>query len=162
MPINDNEVRAAALAGLPTWSWGDFSENPPQVANLMRLEPNGWLALIAYLAGPSWVYQEAARYETVGGGQRVGGPADVSASDAVIAEIHDDMVEYLAEAGVPEPPRAVQWMLCLPEGVSEGEINGVCNLAVQDAVPGDLRTQALEMHAALRVLLNGRMPALSW
>lgn len=166
MPINDNEVRAAALAGLPTWSWGDFPQDPPQTAQLMRLEPNGWLALIAFLAGPSWVYQEAARYEpvvaTFGGGQRVGGPADISASEAVITEIHDDMVEYLAEAGVPEPPRAVQWMLCLPEGVSEGELEHACNVAVQDVAPDDRRGQALEMHAALRVLLNGRMPPLSW
>ncbi|MGO2749756.1 MAG: DUF5956 family protein [Pseudoclavibacter sp.] len=165
MPVNDEDVRAAALARLPNWSWGDFPHDPPQTVQLMRLAPDGWRALIAYLAGPSWVYQEAARYEPVvetdGGGQRVGGPA-ASASEADVAEIHTEMVEYLAQAGAPEPPRAVQWMLCLPVGVSESELEHVCTVALQQVPPDDRRGQALEVHAALRVLLNGRMPPLSW
>lgn len=167
MPINDNEVRLAALEALPSWSWNDFPTDPPQTAELMRLEPNGWLALIAFLAGPSWVYQEPARYEpvveTYGGGQRVGGPADGTfLSEEDITEIHDDMVQYLADAGVPAPPRAVQWMLCLPEGVTEWELGRACNVAVQEVAPEESRRNALELHAALRVLLNGRMPPLSW
>lgn len=166
MPVNDEEVRAAALATLPNWSWGSFPHDPPQTAQLMRLEPNGWHALIAYLAGPSWVYQETARYEpvveTYGGGQRVGGAADASASEADITQIHNEMVEYLADAGVPEPPRAVQWMLCLPVGVTEWELEHACAVAVLDVAPDDHRGRALELHAALRILLNGRMPPLSW
>ncbi|PPF72053.1 DUF5956 family protein [Pseudoclavibacter sp. Z016] len=167
MPINDNEVRIAALAGLPNWSWSDFTENVMQTTNLMRLEPNGWLALIAYLAGPSWVYQEPARYdpvvETDGGGQRVGGPADGTfSSEEDISGIHDDMVQYLADAGVPAPPRAVQWMLCLPDGVTERDLEGVCLRAARDVAPDDHRRNALEVHAALRVLLNGRMSPLAW
>lgn len=166
MPINDNEVRASALAGLPSWTWDDFTHDPPQTARLMRLEPNGWRALIAYLAGPSWVYQEPARYEpvveTTGGGHRVGGPADASASEADITEIHAMMVAYLADAGIPEPPRAVQWMLCLPEDVSERELERACITASQDVAPDDHLRNALEVHAALRLLLNGRMSPFAW
>ncbi|GAB3286258.1 DUF5956 family protein [Pseudoclavibacter terrae] len=167
MPINDNEVRLAALEALPSWSWGDFAKDPPQTVQLMRLEPNGWHALIAYLAGPSWVYQEPARSDPVaatgGTDQRVdAATAGTVSGDADGTAAHDEMARYLADAGVPEPPRQVQWMLCLPQGVTEWELEHACRLAAQEVDPRDHRRIAHEVHASLRVLLNGRMPPLSW
>lgn len=166
MPINDTEVMLAARDALPSWSWDDFAKEPPQTVELMRLDPNEWHALIAYLAGPSWVYQEPARYDPVDETGRVrrgdASTAGAFSGDADVTGDHDEMARYLVDAGVPEPPRGVQWMLCLPDGVTEWELEHACRLAVQNIDPADRRRSALEVHAALRVLLNGRMTPLSW
>jgi hypothetical protein len=48
--------------------------------------------------------------------------------------IYADMVDYLAEAGVPAPPRDTEWVLRLPHGLDESGFWERVNEAVGPAI----------------------------
>ncbi|MGO2110388.1 MAG: DUF5956 family protein [Pseudoclavibacter sp.] len=114
---------------MPDRQWDDFPRSPPRHGAEVQLIPNGWLAEIAFIAGPEWVYQvrhEAPDVVITGpSGRQSSAPATHSDRMA----IHEDMTDFLSEAGIPEPPFAVEWRLRLPERLTGDALMRACNRA---------------------------------
>lgn len=141
-------------SGLTNWSWDDFHHAPRGASEEMVLEPNGWLALIAFLAGPSWVTQEPAEYPSVRHILSNGDIVDTPPTPETKNIIHESMTEYLAHLGIPEPPRETQWRLRLPTGWTELELERACNRAIPETTPGDSKDIAALVHETLREILD--------
>ncbi len=57
------------------------------------------------------------------------------------AQVYADMADYLAEVGVPAPPRDVRWVLGLPGGLTEDEFWDHVNGAMEPAVDAFVAAQ---------------------
>ncbi len=125
--------------------WADFEEATPEHAEgpgVVVLEQNGWKALVAYAAGPEHcrlIPLEPNRTVRVTTRRRVGdtwveAEYEEPYTQDDVDEVYADMADYLAEAGVPAPPRDVRWVLDLPDGLSEDEFWDEVDEAVESAV----------------------------
>jgi hypothetical protein len=125
--------------------WADFEEATPEHAEgpgVVVLEQNGWKALVAYAAGPEHcrlIPLEPNRTVRVTTRRRVGdtwveAEYEEPYTQDDVDEVYADMADYLAEAGVPAPPRDVRWVLDLPGGLSEDEFWDEVHEAVESAV----------------------------
>ncbi len=125
--------------------WAEFEEATPEHAEgpgVVVLEQNGWKALVAYAAGPERcriIPADHDRTVRVTTRRRVGdtwveAEYEEPYTQDDVDEVYADMADYLAEAGVPAPPRDVRWVLDLPEGLTEDEFWDEVNEAVDPAV----------------------------
>ncbi len=125
--------------------WADFEEATPEHAEgpgVVVLEQNGWKALVAYAAGPEHcrlIPLEPNRTVRVTTRRRVGdtwveAEYEEPYTQDDVDEVYADMADYLAEAGVPAPPRDVRWVLDRPGGLSEDEFWDEVDEAVESAV----------------------------
>jgi hypothetical protein len=127
------------------YTWADFERAGPECAErpgAVVLEQNGWHALVAFAAGPErcrLIPLEQNRTVRVTTRRRVGSAWVESEHEEPYTqddadEVYADMADYLADAGVPAPPRNVRWVLDLPEGLAEDEFWDEVNEAVDPAV----------------------------
>lgn len=121
------------MAALPDDDlWPRFERGGPE--DLDRpgvdvLDQNGWQALVAYAAGPErcrTIPPEANRTVRVTTGRRVGDAWVETVHEEPLSQADDDdvygaMADFLANAGVPPPPRDVRWVLDLPDGMTQNE-----------------------------------------
>jgi hypothetical protein len=126
-------------------SWTDFEEaiaEHPEQPGVVVLEQNGWKALVAYAAGPErcrFIPADHDRTVRVTTRRRIGDTWVEAQNEEPytrddVDELYADMADYLAEAGVPAPPRDVRWVLDLPDGLSEDEFWAEVDEAVESAV----------------------------
>ena len=127
------------------YAWAGFERAAPEHSERpgsIILDQNGWHALVAYAAGPErcrLIPLEPTRTVRVTTRRRVGDAWVETEHEEPYTqedddEVYGDMADYLAEAGVPPPPRNVRWILDLPEGLTEDEFWGEVNEAVDPAV----------------------------
>jgi hypothetical protein len=127
------------------YTWADFEQAAPERAErpgAVVLEQNGWKALVAFAAGPErcrLIPLEHDRTVRVTTRQRVGDAWVTSEHEEPYTkddddEVFGDMADYLADAGVPPPPRNVRWVLALPDGLTEDEFWDEVHEAVDPAV----------------------------
>lgn len=138
------------------WSWADF---PPgdRDEEAMRLPRTGWLALVAFLAGPrsvSFVKQPPAEVRWRSG-SAAAGTRDLSREE--VEEAESELAMDLELAGVDAPPPGIEWRLRLPAGVSEEEFGRLVNdqMAPDGYHEGNARATAERLQRELSQLLGG-------
>lgn len=149
---------SSAIHPLEPWTWDDFSRTEKSStsngsARALVLDRNGWLAMLAFLAGPSWVTREPApgcgAQPAVGDdvGLAPGGDDD---DDTIV---HAEMTSYLEAAGIPRPPWGTRRRLHLPEGLSAAAFESARHEAASRVPPGEMTAQASAVLAAVRRML---------
>lgn len=148
-------MTSAASDG-PGWGWEDLQAGV-RGGDVVRLARNGWQALVAYLAGPD-------RVRAVGQDRRLvrwsasdgtGGIRPHSVSE--LDELETDLAEYLAHAGIEQPPPNVEWRLTLPQGLTEEVFWARINSHFDPAAytrPGAGRETAAALREELAALLG--------
>lgn len=140
-----------------TWTWDDFPHDPPRIGAEVRLPANGWQALLAFLAGPGWVYTVASiDPETIPVADGTGNSSEEAWTDYDRRAVRDGLLDYLRTAGIPDPPEDVEWRLVLPEALTEDQLWAALNQAASDGPPFAASTAdavVARLRAAVRDLL---------
>ncbi len=112
--------------------WQSMLENSkPSQGEGFPLPESGWGAVVAWLAGPSWVYPDAARVSDAVVVTKSAGAGEASSystprTDRDQVAIDEDISSYVMDAGVPAPPAGITWRMRHPQGLSEEQFwNGV-------------------------------------
>ncbi|WP_369813312.1 DUF5956 family protein [Yonghaparkia sp. Root332] len=132
-------------------SWEDLPREPPRRGDELRLERNGWQALLAYLSGPAWTYQVTASSEPVVVYSDTTGhsrPATVEEEQIRSEELR----VFLEENSVPYPPEGIEWRLVLPAGTDGDSFWGRVNRSVVGLDPAQQRVREV-VERELRTLL---------
>lgn len=141
---------------LVDWDWDAFRRGEPTGGEAIALPRTGWGALIAFLAGPAAVHA-VSQHPAEGRWSRADGQSGrrpVAAAE--LEEAEELLIADLSYAGVPPPPRGVEWRLMLPPGVSQEQFGERVNLTMDDSGyrPENARRTALKLRAELRSLLD--------
>ena len=95
-------------------------------SDAVELPETGWGALVAWIAGPSWVHPDRLRVlPQVRRTVEVDGSAVTTSTDRSSQDLDamdEDIAAYLADAGVPPPPRGVRWSLRRPRDMRDADL----------------------------------------
>ncbi|MHB1288141.1 DUF5956 family protein [Georgenia sp.] len=145
-------------------TWDDFTVVSAATADAdmdgwTRLPPNGWGALVAYLAGPNWVrgVQCPPGLTTV---VRIRGGVEERSKRPATQEdldmIRDSIDGYLEMSQTPLPPTGVEWEIQLPSGMDDRDLDRGINEAMMDAGDGGFAADKLAVERYMRSLYGDR------
>ncbi len=104
--------------------WESYPIGTPP-SGWIELTENGWGAIASWFAGPENVMREPMGKRTdlvrvtCEKADGTGTSWTETITEAEIAEIEDDIDDYLSELGLPSRPRDYRWFLRLPSGVTD-------------------------------------------
>ena len=115
-------------------------------AGTIELPENGLGAHVAWIAGPEWVSPDRSRPVP-----RVRRTAEEQ------RWVDDDIADYLADAGLPQPPRGVRWALRRPAGIAAGDFWAHINRSLAQRCPR--AREPREIHACLVPIAEELLPS---
>lgn len=125
---------------------------------------NGFAMLIAWLAGPDRLVRSADSQE-----HRVAVTVVQGATTSSFTEprtsadqetVDEGIEEYLADAGVPGPPRGYRWYQRLPEGLDRlDDVYARVNVDLRAADPGITLTHPSDIAPALATIVRQLYPS---
>jgi hypothetical protein len=138
-------------------AWPAFSNEPfGKGVTFVTLQPMGWHALMAYLIGKPFVRQIAHEYQPIVTRCSDGSISYSMPSNEDKDDIHMYMVSYLADFGIPSPPKSVGWQLQLPAGTSFHEIQTAINSLIDEFTNAQGKLSPLDFRKKAKLKLSAQ------
>lgn len=121
---------------MPTWDEFDIVGESADDAGWTSLPPNGWGALVAFIAGPGrarGVRRTPRPVKVVTGRPGAEVTQTRPPTDDELDHVREAVTGYLSMSGIPEPPAGVEWQICLPDDTNERSLDRGVNRAMREA-----------------------------